>query len=91
MYSVKAQPHDEDSDEELRRDVSALERWIHELLPTLRGEFIAICGGEKVDQDSNEDVLAQGFYRAYPNQSLVIEQVSEDALEPHYMPTNYSL
>jgi len=53
-------------------------RMLPDLLKTLSGQYVAVHGGEMIDQDSNEIKLAERIESKYHSEFVLIRKVSKE-------------
>jgi hypothetical protein len=69
--------------ESFERESCAFDRLLPTLLDTRPGLFVAVYGGQVIDEDADEFALARRIERTHRSEFVLVRQVSHDCLEHH--------
>ena len=78
------------SEDDFKREWTAFERLLPELLYKYQGWFVAICNGKVVDKDKNKSTLAKRVWRK-TSKFVLIEEVAPNASREWHMSTPFKL
>ena len=69
------------TDEAYERESAAFHRMLPTLLQTRPGRFVAVYGGQVIDDDANEFALARRIERSHRSEFVLVRRVVRDHVD----------